>query len=56
MFFNFMRRKGGNGFVVFKSLSVRLFQIRGPCDDIQKLVTLNKIFGSLKLYSVYLEE
>ena len=60
MFFNFMKRslilalKSGNEFVVFKSLSVCLFQIRGPRDDIADLVTLSKIFGSLKLYSLYL--
>ena len=58
MFLNFMRRslilalKSGNEFVVFKSL----FQIRGPHDDIANLVTLNKIFGPLKLYSLYLVE
>ena len=62
MFFNFMRQslilalKSGNEFVVFKSLSVCLFQIRGPRDDIANLVTLNRIFGSLKLYSLYLAE
>ena len=62
MFFNFMRRslilalKSGNEFVVFKTLSVCLFQIRGPRDDIANLVTLSKIFGSLKLYSLYLVE
>ena len=62
MFFNFMRRslilalKSGNEFVVFKSLSVCLFQIRGPRDDIANLVTLSKIFGSFKLYSLYLVE
>ena len=62
MFFNFMKRslilalKSGNEFVVFKSLSVCLFQIRGPRDDIANLVTLSKIFGSLKLYSLYLVE
>ena len=62
MFFNFMRPslilalKSGNEFVVFKTLSVCLFQIRVPCDDIANLVTLSKIFGSLKLYSLYLVE
>ena len=62
MFFDFMRRslilalKSGNKFVVFKSLSVCLFQICGPHDDIANLVTLSKIFGSLKLYSLYLVE
>ena len=60
MFFNFMRRslilalKSGNEFVVFKSFVV--FQIRGPRDDIANLVTQSKIFGSLKLYSLYLLE
>ena len=60
MFLNFMRQslilalKSGNEFVVFKSLSVFLLQIRVPRDDIANLVTLNKIFGSLKLYSLYL--
>ena len=62
MLFNFMRRslilalKSVNEFVVFKSLSVSLFQIRGPRDDIANLVTLSKIFGSVKLYSLYLVE
>ena len=62
MFFNFMRRslilalKSGNEFVVFKSLSVCLFQIRGPRDDIANLVTLSKIFDSFKLYSLYIVE
>ena len=62
IFFNFIRRslilalKSGNEFVAFKSLSVCLFQIRGPRDDIANLVTLSKIFGFLKLYSLYLVE
>ena len=62
MFFNFVRRslilalKSGNEFVVFKSLSVCLFQIHGPREGIANLVTLSKIFGSLKLYSLYLVE
>ena len=62
MFFNFMRRslilalKSGNEFVVFKTLSVCLFQIRGPPDNFANLVTRSKIFGSLKLYSLYLGE
>ena len=47
MFFDFMRSfilalKNGNEFVVFKSLSVWLFQISGPRDDIANLVTLKK--------------
>ena len=37
-----------NEFVVFKSLSMSLFQRHGPRDD---LVTLTEIFGSFKLYS-----
>ena len=41
---------------VFKNLSVCLFQRCGPRDDIANLVTLKKIFGSLKLYSLYLVE
>ena len=48
--------KSGNEFVVFKSLSVCLFQMRGPRDDIANFVTLSKIFGSVKLYSLYLVE
>ena len=40
--------KSGNEFAVFKSLSVCLFQILGRRDDIANLVTLSKIFGSLK--------
>ena len=52
IFFNFIRRslilalKSDNEFVVFKSLSVCLFQIHGPRDDTANLVTLSKIFGS----------
>ena len=35
----------------------KLFNIlRGPHDNIANLVTLNKIFGSLKLYSLFLVE
>ena len=62
MFFNFMRQslilalKSGNEFVLFKSLSVCLFQIHVPRDDIANLVSLSKIFGSLKVYSLYLVE
>ena len=40
-----------NEFVVFKSLSMSLFQRRGPRDDIANLVTLTEISGSFKLYS-----
>ena len=62
MVFNFIRRslilsvKNGNEFLVFKSLSVCLFRRRGPHDDIENLVTPQKIFGSLKLYSLYFVE
>ena len=48
MFFNFTRRslilalKSGNEFVVFKSLSVYLFQRGGPRDNTGNLVTMKK--------------
>ena len=59
MFFNSVRRslilalKSDDEFVVFKSLSVCLFQRRNPCDNIANLVTLKENFGSLKLYSPF---
>ena len=46
MFFNFTRQylilalKSDNEFVVFKNLSVCLFEIHGPRDDIANLETL----------------
>ena len=48
--------KSGNEFVVCKNLSTCLFQRRGPRDVMANLVTLKKIFGSLKIYSLYLVE
>ena len=51
MFFNFMRRtlnltlKGGNEFIVGKSLSECQFQKRDTHGDIKNLVTLSEIFG-----------
>ena len=44
--------RSGNEFVIFKSLSVCLFQRQGPRDDVANLVTLKKVFGFLKLYSL----
>ena len=46
--------KKGVEVIVFVSLSVRLFQTRGPREDIADLVALRYIFGSMKLFSLCL--
>ena len=42
--------KSGVEVIVFVSLSVRLFQRRGPREDIANLVALKYILGSMKLF------